>query len=143
MNSEGTSLYVTFRVLQFSLFVAVLSLIGGIGIGWVNNHFIFGATFGTACFYCVLMGFVPFQNSIFGPSLGLIRTRFLVFLEATLAVAIVYFCSMITLRSLDYAWYEWILSSRHQYITLPGCFYLVVILVLAANLIIQHLRTRA
>lgn len=144
MNSEESNLLrVTSRVIQFSLFVAALSLIGGVGIGWVNMHFFFGATFGTACFYCVIMGFMPFQNGIFGPSLESLHIRLFVFAESTVAVAIMYFFSMVTMRSMDHVGYEWILNSQHPYITLPGFAYLIVIGVLAGNLIIQHLRTRA
>lgn len=133
---------VVLRVLQFSAFIVALSLLGGIGIGWITHKFIFGATFGTLCFFSVFVALIPFQQDIRGIPLQGLRTRTLILIETSILLAVVYFLSMITMRSMDHVGFTWLSDPRQPYIIAPACFYGVVLIAMAVSLAASRLRKR-
>lgn len=132
MTAEHPKLLrVVLRVLQVSMFLAALSLLGGLGVGWITSRLVFGATFVTLCFFSVLMGFVPFRVGIHDFLASTPQVRAVVLVETSILVAAVYFVSMVAMRKMDNVGFMWLSNPRQPYILAPACFYGIVLIVMA------------
>ena len=118
-------LHVVLRALQRVAFVAALSVIAGVGIGLVTGRLTSGAAFIALCFFCGLVGFLPFRTDIAGELHA--KARFLLLMGVSLTVLIAYVLAIAVMGFVDSSSLASFSNPSHPYIFVPACFYVVVV----------------